>query len=88
MSVTSRLPIVSAVITLLILPLLHGQKTATSKTVRGQVHHLHCTEGTNIGSSPLARRLGVVGRPCAAVIVRYVKTPNIPRAYKIKTFGP
>ena len=88
MSVTSRLPIVSAVITLLILPLLHGQKAATSKTVRGQVHHLRCVKGTNIESSPLARRLGVVGRPCAEVIVRHVKTPNIPKAYKIKTFGP
>ena len=88
MSVTSRLPIVSAVITLLILPLLHGQKAATSKSVRGQVHHLPCTKGTNIGSSPLARRLGIVGRPCVEVIVRHVKTPNIPKAYKIKTFGP
>ena len=88
MSVTSRLPIVSAVITLLVLPLLHGQKTATSKTVRGQVHHLRCIEGTNIGSTPIARRLGIVGRPCTSVIYRRVKVINIPKAYKIKTFGP
>ncbi len=74
MSIGTRAPIVATVITILFVPVTTKSGAVVGHSVRkGPTHTLRCMAGKPIQATPLAKRLGLVGDPCRARIVRKVR---------------
>jgi hypothetical protein len=84
-SVATRAPIVATVITLLIVPIVNedGERVGTREK-RGSVHTLRCVPGTPIKATPLAKRLGLVGKACRRKITRRVAVKPVKGARVVK----
>lgn len=79
LSIGARASIVATVITVLFVPVMSkGGKVNGHGMRKGSVHTLRCVQGKPIKATPLAKRLGLVGKPCKKRIVRSVQVKPRP----------
>jgi hypothetical protein len=73
MSITHRVPILAAVLTLVVFPLFGGHGQIIGHGVRQAARQqVRCILGQPISSSPSMLRLGLVGHLCTRVVVRRI----------------